>query len=157
MEKLNRRKFLKVAGASSAVAAGAVLPSSGLLANSAATNGTVTFRAVAGMPQKPLPNYASYVIEGHVNLDARTGIITRSVFAGAPETMSTVALPGMSRIARITDVVEEAGLLRITGVVDDRSQLRRGESPTFTVLMDRSLGTVKAEFFGNSVTLLMVK
>jgi len=157
MEKLNRRKFLKVAGASSAMAAGAVLPSSGLLANSAATNGTVTFRAVAGMPQKPLPNYASYVIEGHVNLDARTGVITRSVFAGAPETMSTVALPGMSRIARITDVVEEAGLLRITGVVDDRSQLRRGESPTFTVLMNRSLGTVKAEFFGNSVTLLMVK
>ena len=157
MEKLNRRKFLKVAGASSAVAAGAVLPSSGLLANSAAANGTVTFRAVAGMPQKPLPNYASYVIEGHVNLDARTGVITKSVFAGAPETMSTVALPGMSRIARITDVVEEAGLLRITGVVDDRSQLRRGESPTFTVLMDRSLGTVKAEFFGNSVTLLMVK
>ena len=157
MEKLNRRKFLKVAGASSAIAAGAVLPSSGLLAKSAATNGTVTFRAVAGMPQKPLPNYASYVIEGHVNLDARTGVITRSVFAGAPETMSTVALPGMSRIARITDVVEEAGLLRITGVVNDRSQLRRGESPTFTVFMDRSLGTVKAEFFGNSVTLLMVK
>ena len=157
MEKLNRRKFLKVAGASSAVAAGAVLPSSGLLAKSAATNGTVTFRAVAGMPQKPLPNYASYVIEGHVNLDAKTGVITKSVFAGAPETMSTVALPGMSRIARITEVVEEAGLLRITGVVNDRSQLRRGESPTFTVLMDRSLGTVKAEFFGNSVTLLMVK
>ena len=157
MEKLNRRKFLKVAGASSAIAAGAVLPSSGLLANSATTNGTVTFQAVAGMPQKPLPNYASYVIEGHVNLDARTGVITRSVFAGAPETMSTVALPGMSRIARITEVVEEAGLLRITGVVNDRSQLRRGESPTFTVLMDRSLGTVKAEFFGNSVTLLMVK
>ena len=157
MEKLNRRKFLKVAGASSAVAAGAVLPASGLLANSTATNGAVTFRAVAGMPQKPLPNYASYVIEGHVNLDAKTGVITKSVFAGAPETMSTVALPGMSRIARITDVVEEAGLLRITGVVDDRSQLRRGESPTFTVFMDRSLGTVKAEFFGNSVTLLMVK
>ena len=157
MEKLNRRKFLKVAGASSAVAAGAVLPASGLLANSASQNGAVTFRAVAGMPQKPLPNYASYVIEGHVNLDAKTGVITKSVFAGAPETMSTVALPGMSRIARITDVVEEAGLLRITGVVDDRSQLRRGESPTFTVFMDRSLGTVKAEFFGNSVTLLLVK
>ena len=157
MEKLNRRKFLKVAGASSAVAAGAVLPSSGLLANSTSQNGAVTFRAVAGMPQKPLPNYASYVIEGHVNLDAKTGVITKSVFAGAPETMSTVALPGMSRIARITNVVEEAGLLRITGVVDDRSQLRRGESPTFTVFMDRSLGTVKAEFFGDSVTLLLVK
>ncbi len=157
MEKLNRRKFLKVAGASSAVAAGAVLPSAGLLANSAATHGAVTFRAVAGMPKKPLPNYASYVIEGHVNLDTKTGVITKSVFAGAPETMSTVALPGMSRIARVANVVDEAGLLRITGVVDDRSQLGRGESNTFTVLIDRSQGTVKAEFFGNSVTLLMAK
>jgi hypothetical protein len=157
MEKLNRRKFLKVAGASSAVAAGAALPAAGLLGSSAASNGAVTFRAVAGMPQKPLPNYASYVIEGHVNLDTKTGVITKSVFAGAPETMSTVALPGMSRIARVTNVVDEAGLLRITGVVDDRSQLRRGESNTFIVLMDRSLGTVKAEFFGDSVTLFMAK
>ena len=155
MEKLNRRKFLKVAGASSAVAAGAALPAAGLLASSAPAHGTMTFRAVAGMPQKPLPNYASYVIEGHVNLDARTGVITKSVFAGGPETMSTVALPGMSRIARVTDVADEGDVLRITGVVDDRSQLRRGESNTFIVLLDRSLGTVKAEFFGDSVTLLM--
>ena len=157
MEKLNRRKFLKVAGASSAVAAGAALPSAGLLASSATTHGTVTFRAVAGMPQKPLPNYASYVIEGHVNLDTRSGVITKSVFAGAPEMTSTVALPGMSRIARVTDVADEGGVLRITGVVDDRSQLRRGESNTFSVLLDRPQGIVKAEFFGDSVTLLLAQ
>jgi len=155
MEKLNRRKFLKVAGASSAVAAGAALPAAGLLGSSVATHGTVAFRAVAGMPQKPLPHYASYVIEGHVNLDAKTGVITKSVFAGDPEKMSTVALPGMSRIARVTDVADEGNVLRITGVVDDRSQLRRGESNTFIVLLDRSLGIVKAEFFSNNVTLLM--
>jgi hypothetical protein len=41
--------------------------------------------------------------------------------------------------------------------VDDRSQLGRGESNTFTVLIDRSQGIVKAEFFGDSVTLLMAK
>ena len=92
-----------------------------------------------------------------MNLDAKTGVVTKSVFAGAPETMSTVALPGMSRIARVTDVVDEGSVLRITGVVDDRSQLRRGESNTFTVWIDRSLGTVKAEFFGDSVTLLMIQ
>jgi len=157
MVKLNRRKFLKVAGASSAVAAGATLPTAGLLASSAATHGTVTFRAVAGMPREPLPNYASYVIAGHVNLDSKTGVITTSVFAGAPETMSTIALPGMSRIARVTDVVVEGSVLRITGVVDDRSQLRRGESNTFIVWLDRSLGTVKAEFFGDSVTLRLAQ
>ena len=92
-----------------------------------------------------------------MNLDSKTGVVTKSVFAGAPETMSTVALPGMSRIARVADVVEESGLLRITGVVDDRSQLRRGESNTFIILIDRSLGTVKAEFFGNNLTLLLAQ
>src|SRR5690348_15858456 len=103
MEKLNRRKFLKVAGASSAIAAGAAIPSAGLLTGNAATHGRVTIRAVVGMPKKPLPNYASYVIEGHVIHDAKTGVITKSVFAGGPETMSTVALPGMSHITRVTD------------------------------------------------------
>jgi len=156
MKKLNRRNFLKVAGASSAVAAGAMVPSAGLLTGFAAQDGVLTFRAVAGMPDKPLPNYASYVIEGHVNLSTKTGVITKTVFAGSPETMSTVALPGMSRIARIIDVKEQAGSLLISSVVDDRSQLNRGENATFTVSIDRSAGTAQARFFGKMVSLHLV-
>lgn len=155
MEKLNRRKFLQVAGASTAVAAGVAVPSAGLLAGNAAKGGTVTFRAVVGLPARPLPSYASYVVEGHVDLAHSSGVMTKTVFAGSPETMSTIALPGMSRIARITGVKELGSTLHITGMVDDRSQLKRGESPEFTVIIDRTSGTVQAEFFGKQVSLLL--
>lgn len=155
MDKLNRRKFLKVAGASTAVAAGVAVPSAGLLAGNSTKSGTVTFRAVAGLPARPLPSYASYVLEGHVDLASGSGVMTKTVFAGSPETMSTIALPGMSRIARITRVEDLGGSLRITGTVDDRSQLQRGESPEFSAFIDRASGMVRAEFFGREVSLLL--
>jgi len=45
--------------------------------------------------------------------------VTKTVFAGAPEAMSTIALPGLSRIVRITEVQDRGAQLRLTGVVDD--------------------------------------
>jgi hypothetical protein len=155
MDKLNRRKFLQVAGASTAVAAGVAVPSAGLLAGNATQGSTVTFRAVAGLPARPLPSYASYVVEGHVDLAHGSGVMTKMVFAGSPETISTIALPGMSRIARITSVKELGDTLRITGMVDDRSQLQRGENPEFSIIIDRTSGNVQAVFFGKEVTLLL--
>jgi hypothetical protein len=158
MNKLNRRKFLTLAGVGSAAAASAVLPGADLLTGTGAgKNGVYTFRAVVGLPKKPLPAYASYVIEGHVDLATRSGVLTKAIFAGTPQAMSTVALPGLSRIVRITDVQELGGTLRITGVVDDRSQLQRGESPTTQILVDRSRGVVQAGFFGNQVLLNLEK
>src|SRR6266702_3966850 len=116
MNKLNRRKFLTMAGVGSAAAASAVLPGAGLLTGTGAgKNGVYTFRAVVGLPKKPLPAYASYVIEG------------------------------------------QGDVLRITGVVDDRSQLQRGESPTTQILVDRSRGIVQAGFLGNPVLLNLEK
>jgi hypothetical protein len=155
MDKLNRRKFLKVAGASTAVVAGVSVPSAGLLAGNSTKSGTLTFRAVAGLPAKPLPSYASYVLEGHVDLASGSGVMTKTVFAGSPEAMSTIALPGMSRIARITSIEDQGGSLRIIGTVDDRSQLQRGESPEFSAFIDRTSGIVRADFFGKEVSLLL--
>jgi hypothetical protein len=157
MKKLNRRNFLQLAGASSAVAtAGLGIVASSFLGGSSAGK-TVMFRAVAGMPTRPLPSYASYVLEGHVDLARRSGVITKTVLAGSPQMMSSVALPGMSRIAHITDVETIGDTLRITGMVDDRSQLMRGESPFFTVLIDHANGTARTQFFGNEVALLLVQ
>ncbi len=155
MNKLNRRKFLTLAGVgSAAAAAGAALPGANLLTGTDGGKANIfTFRAVVGLPKKPLPAYASYVIEGHIDLATRSGVVTKTVFAGAPQARSTVALPGLSRIVRITDVQELGGPLRITGVVDDRSQLQRGESRTTQILIDRSRGTVQTAFFGNQVVL----
>ena len=41
----------------------------------------------------------------------------------------------------------------MTGVVDDRSQLQRGESPILEILVDRKLGTVTAPLAGHNVIL----
>lgn len=157
MKKLNRRSFLQVASASSAAAAGVGISSAAILTGSIpkASSGMMTFRAVTGMPAKPLPSYASYVVEGHVDLTSRSGVITKTIFAGTPQMMSTVALPGMSRIGRITDVQQVNNTLLITGIVDDRSQLQRGENPVFTVTLDSANRLAKTDLLGQEVALFL--
>ncbi len=163
MNGINRRRFLQLAGAGSLAAATAgaatvmpVLPKAPQL-TAASKGGSFTFRAVAGMPARPLPSYASYVIEGHVDLVTKTGIVTKSVFAGHPEAMSTIALPGMSRIIRIVDVENMGGSFYIKGMIDDRSVLLRGESRNFELRIDPSSGVVLTDFFGSEVQLLLDK
>jgi len=159
MKGINRRRFLQMAGAGSiAVAtvgtagAASVLPTAPRLAANS-TQGTFTFRAVAGMPAKPLPSYASFVIEGHVNLTTHSGVVMKTVFAGAPGAMSTVALPGLSRIIRITKVEDLGGTFRLQGVVDDRSQLQRGEPSTVDLLIDPTQRFVSTSSFGSEIVL----
>jgi len=60
VKKLERREFLKVAGAG--VAGVAAVGSLGPLASmvmSIGTGGLLRFRAVTGLPKRPLPAYAS--------------------------------------------------------------------------------------------------
>jgi hypothetical protein len=83
----------------------------------------------------------------------RSGIMTKTIFAGQPGAMSTVALPGLSRIIRITDVEALGGTFRILGVVDDRSQLRRGESRSFDLFIDPAQGLATTSSLGSSVVL----
>ncbi len=161
MNGINRRRFLQLAGAGSLAAATAgaatvlpVLPKA-LRLTAASKAGSFTFRAVAGLPTHPLPSYASYVIEGHVDLNTKTGIVTKSVFAGHPEAISTVALPGMSRIIRIVDVENSGSSFYIKGVIDDRSVLLRGESRNFEMRINPSSGAVLTDFFGSEVQLLL--
>ena len=67
MSDMNRRDFLKIAGAGSAVlaaiGAGVVATGKVFRADHASTgpNEPLTFRATAGLPQQPYPAYASLV------------------------------------------------------------------------------------------------
>lgn len=152
MKRMNRRRFLSLTGAGSmAAAAGAAGPVAGVLA--AGGQQTLTFRAVTGLPSGRLPSYASYVLEGHVNLAAGTGLVSGAVFAGNPESMSAVALPGLTRTIRITGAQERGKMLLLTGVIDDRSQLRAGESPTVRLQFDRSRRLLTAPFLGTPIRL----
>ncbi len=154
MDKMERRKFLKVAGAgvAGAAAVGALGPLAGMVI-SVSNGGQLRFRAVTGLPKRPFPAYASYVLDGSVDLLSKTGTVTQALYAGAPETISQIVLPGTARTVRVTDVLQSDGLLRITGVVDDLSQLHRGESPTVEIMLDRSKGQVQAQFFGTNVSM----
>ena len=163
MEDLKRRKFLTMAGLGlGAVAAAVMLPGSGLLSKSgllpesgsaATSSGDLKFRAVAGLPSGAIPSYASFVLEGSVNLNTRSGVMTKTVYAGRPEAMSTIALPGLSRVVRVTGVKEEGGRVHVTGRVDDASPLHAGESRTVDVWIDRSRGVARAHFLSNEVAL----
>lgn len=155
MKGINRRKFLQLAGTGSLAAAAVAVPTlaSSPRLTAASKEGTFTFRAVAGMPAKPLPAYASYVIEGHVNLSTQTGSMTKTVMAGSPQAKSTVALPGLSRIMRITSVEELGGAFRLTGIVDDRSQLQKGESAMFEILIDPAQRLARTTIAGSSLLL----
>ncbi len=158
MEEIDRRRFLKlVSGGSGAVALGVMLPTKDLLSTkrllSPTSKDLFTFRAVAGIPQGPFPSYASYVVQGTVNLTTRSGIITKTVFAGPPELMSTIALPGLSRIVRVTDVRDAGDYLEVRGTIDDRSQLHAGETPTVDIQIYRSRGIASARFVGSQIKL----
>jgi len=113
----------------------------------------LTFRAIAGLPTAPLPSYASYVIEGGVNLANKTGIVTKTVFAGAPDAVSNLALPGLTRTMRVTDVSSVAGVVRITAELADPSVMLKGEEHTTTITIDTASNTAQAEFLGREIEL----
>ena len=149
MKQLDRKDFLKVAGAgSAAVAAGAGLP---LAKRFIDRSGQLTFRATTGLPSAPLPSYATQVVEGQIDLTRGSGLVTSRVLAGHPDETSLVGLPGLARVVRVTDVDADGQQLRLRGVVEDRSQLRRGESHRVEILVDRKHGLVSAPFLGRQV------
>ena len=157
MATMNRRKFLTVAGVgAAAVAAGAT----GIAAGTGVFSGTgkkatLTFKAVAGLPAKPLPHYCTYVIEGHLDLAAKTGSVTETMYAGYPEAMGETVWTGFSRIIRVTSVRQAGGVAHVEGVVSDRSQLRKGESATFTLRIDQAAHTAQGEFVGKPISLTL--
>jgi len=154
MRKLSRREFLKVAGAgSAALAAGGALTTS-LLGH--ADGRTYAFRAVAGVPRAPLPSYASYVLDGSVDLTTGTGVLRKTVFAGAPDAMSPIALPGLSRSLRVTDVRRQGNSLLVEAVADDPAALTPEESPRSVIRIEPSEGVVLAPFVDTEVVLHLV-
>jgi hypothetical protein len=67
--------------------------------------------------------------------------------------MSTIALPGQSRIIRVTKAEDLGGTYRITGVIDDRSQLQRGESSSFNIFLDPSQRIARTNLFGSELVM----
>lgn len=154
MQHMNRRKVFKLAGLGSAVAAGAALPIVGLPALERMDQ--FGFRASIGLPEAPLPSYATYVVQGTLDLMNGTGLITGRVLAGHPDAQSEIGLPGLTRVIRVLGVDHRESQLTVRGVVEDRSQLQPGESAQVEIIIDRQHGMVQAPLGGRTVTLNMI-
>ncbi len=156
MDQLDRKHFLKAAGVGSVAAAGITgIPLAKHLVQQAPD--TFTFRATAGLPQPPLPSYATHIVEGTVDLARGSGLITSRVLAGSPDTTSAIGLPGLARVIRITAIAEQGEKLLLHGLIEDRSQLRRGESAKIEILLDRKRGHIEAPFLGRKHELELTK
>ena len=153
MPALSRRNFLALTGAGIvAVAAGGITLVRNL--TGAGQGNTLDFQDVTGLPAKPLPSYASYVIGGQVNTSNGTGTITKYVYAGPPEKITTIPL--WTRSVRVTTVRQQGSAWHITGVVDTAGnppQLQKGEDPSFDLLLDSSRSLAHTTFFGSPIQL----
>lgn len=153
MQHINRRRLFKVAGAGTLLVAGLSVPVVSRLR--ADQSEQFRFRATLGLPEPPLPSYATYAIEGTLNLTAGTGVIASRVVAGHPGEPSEIALPGLGRIINVKAVDDRGSQLAVRGLIEDRSQLQPGESPQVELIVDRARGLVHAPFGGRSVTMTL--
>jgi len=155
MDQLDRKSFLKVAGVGSVTAAGVTgFPFARHFGD---TSDGLTFRATVGLPKAPLPSYATQIVEGTIDLARGSGLVTSRVLAGHPEATSSIGLPGLARVIRVTAVEAQGQRLRLSGLIEDRSQLRRGESPKVEILVDHKRGVVHAPFLGHQIELKLAE
>lgn len=149
MAEIDRRKFLKLVGVGSAAVVGsAMMTSSGFLSWSGRGSDALSFRAVVGLPTRPLPSYASYVIDGNLDLVRGTGVMSMALYAGDPGNLSSIVFPGTARSVTVTNVAQAGSSVTVSGKVVDGSRLLPGESASVNVQIDRSQGIAYASFLG---------
>lgn len=167
MSSMDRRKFLGVVGAGSAVATAAAVSAAGLSAAAAApaapadpaaarAPGVLAFRAETGLPGRPWPAYATVIAEGSVDLQAGTGFVATRVLAGQTGNQAGIGLPGTAQLIRITGVASTGSTVRLQGVVEDRSTLARGESARKDFVLDRARRQLRAVIAGTEMSLPLV-
>ena len=156
MRQVDRRKFLGLVGAGTAAAATAASAAPMYSLLGAAASGSFTFRATGGLPAHPWPAYATALVEGSVDPEADRGVVAYRIVAGQPSQPSDIALPGLTRMVRVTKTVSSGGMLRIEGVVEDRSVLSPGESATMRFVVDRANRQLLTSMAGTEITLDLV-
>src|SRR5438067_4346494 len=152
MRHMDRRRLFKLTGVGSVLIAGAALPVVGKMVSEQSQSDAYNFRASVGLPEQPLPSYATYLVEGTIDLVKGTGRRTSRVLAGHPADQIEVGLPGLGRIIRVTAVNQIGSQLNVTGMIQARSQLQPGESSQVELLIDRRRGGIQAPFLGSTFT-----
>ncbi len=152
MNSFSRRQFLFFIGAGVVMVGGGTALTLRQLTGNGQRN-ILKFSAITGLPAKPMPGYASYVIDGQVNLNNNTGAITKHVFAGPPEETTNIAL--LTRDVRVTGVQQQGSMWHITGVVKNQTQAQAGEETTFNITLDPHRNLAQSTFFGSPIQLTL--
>ena len=150
MKNLDRRTFLKLIGAASAIASVGSAP---FLAKINKAGKVMSISASAKLPPAPYPALATKVVDGSVDLTQGTGILVSRVLRGDPD--PSIALPGSTRVIRLVGAQPSGSLLRLHGVIDESSQIRAGEHREVEILVDTQRGTLTVPFAGGLVTLAL--
>ena len=164
MPSMDRRKFLGVAAAGSAAVSAAAASGAGLAAAAAAPaaaspaqgSGILHFRAETGLPGRPWPAYATAIAEGSVDLGAGTGFVATRVLAGQPGSQANIGLPGTARLVRITNAATAGSMLRLQGMVEDRSTLAKGESARKNFVLDQANRQLRTVIAGTEMFLTLL-
>ena len=164
MPSMDRRKFLGVAAAGSAAVSAAAASGAGLAAAAAAPAASSTargagmlhFRAETGLPGRPWPAYATAIAEGSVDLGAGTGFVATHVLAGQPGSQANIGLPGTARLVRITNAATAGSMLRLQGIVEDRSTLAKGESARKNFVLDQANRQLRTVIAGTEMFLTLL-
>jgi hypothetical protein len=160
MPSMDRRKFLGVAAAGSAAVSAAAASGAGLAAPAAASPaqgpGILHFRAETGLPGRPWPAYATAIAEGSVDLGAGTGFVATRVLAGQPGSQANIGLPGTARLVRITNAATAGSMLRLQGMVEDRSTLAKGESARKNFVLDQANRQLRTVIAGTEMFLTLL-
>jgi len=160
MPSMDRRKFLGVAGSAAGLAAAgsaAGLAAAAPAAPSTARGaGMLHFRAETGLPGRPWPAYATAIAEGSVDLGAGTGFVATRVLAGQPGSQANIGLPGTARLVRITNAATAGSMLRLQGIVEDRSTLAKGESARKNFVLDQANRQLRTVIAGTEMFLTLL-
>jgi ABC-type nitrate/sulfonate/bicarbonate transport system permease component len=97
--------------------------------------------------------YASFVVEGTANLDRGTGTVVKSLYAGAPEAMSSILFPGTVRSILVTGVQRSGATIKIAGAVVGEPKLGPREKGIVSIVINQAEKTAKADFLGTPVVL----
>jgi len=154
MGPVERREFLKMAGGGALAIAATTLPLAGILEWPGSNR--LQFRAAVGMPSNPLPAYASYVVEGNLDLILGKGTVRKSLYFGAPNAMSNILFPGAERLIQVTDIQRSGETIKIAGVVDDSATLGAQESRNASIVIDLTRKTAQADFLGRTMQLRLL-
>jgi hypothetical protein len=155
MQPMNRRRLFTLAGTGAVLLAGAAVPTFGRPTVDHPDE-VLRFRATLGLPQPPLPSYATYVIDGSLDLASGTGLVASRVLAGHPGAPSAIGLPGLGRIMQVTRVERQGAQLTLRGLIEDRSQLQPGENHQVELVIDQARGVLQAPFGSRSVVMTLV-